>query len=206
MATENLGIVKAIHVGVSAPSQTDIIWKDTNSNKLKYYNTLVSEWQVLRGVNLKTVDPGPVYEADFNEYDAYVLQLSEGCGLNFTGGNVGQTYRIKIENNTFSLSINEDTNYVVNTAYTSGNLLKHTFTGGEVQYGIVQNDFTSSNSGDTDADWRADIAAGDIDIYITLDDGTDLTNTTNTNYYDLLDVLVLGTKNYLIIPRYQIIG
>lgn len=40
-----LGLVKAIHVGSSAPVNTDMLWRDTNVHIHKYYNTISTSWE-----------------------------------------------------------------------------------------------------------------------------------------------------------------
>jgi hypothetical protein len=43
----NLGLVKAIFVGTAAPSNTNVIWRDTTVNKLKWYDPTFSSWVLL---------------------------------------------------------------------------------------------------------------------------------------------------------------
>jgi len=47
MSVINLGLVKAIFVGTSAPTNTNVIWRDTSTtpNTTKIYNTVASSWQ-----------------------------------------------------------------------------------------------------------------------------------------------------------------
>jgi hypothetical protein len=54
--TTNLGVVKAIHVGLTPPSNLNIIWKDTSlpNQKLKEYNTSTLAWEEL--VNTVLID------------------------------------------------------------------------------------------------------------------------------------------------------
>ena len=49
---KNLGLVKLIHVGVSAPSNTQMIWYDDNpAAKLhKFYNTITGAWETFNGI------------------------------------------------------------------------------------------------------------------------------------------------------------
>jgi len=51
MSTKKLGLVKAIHRGTVAPTNTTMLWYDTNTgvNRHKYYNTITSAWEVLAG-------------------------------------------------------------------------------------------------------------------------------------------------------------
>lgn len=57
--TVNLGLVKAIHSGVSAPSNIKMIWYDETIHKHKYYNTISSTWDLFGGIVGKkgTIDP-----------------------------------------------------------------------------------------------------------------------------------------------------
>lgn len=45
--TQNLGQVKAIHIGTSSPSNTTMLWYDSNVNKHKYYDTVSGNWILL---------------------------------------------------------------------------------------------------------------------------------------------------------------
>jgi len=56
MAQKNLGIVKAIHVGTTEPTNTNMLWFDSNTgiNKHKYYNQVLSIWMYLSGVDRVT--------------------------------------------------------------------------------------------------------------------------------------------------------
>jgi hypothetical protein len=49
MSTKNLGLVKAIHVGTTPPTNTVMLWYDTNSgvNIHKYYNVVTTLWVAL---------------------------------------------------------------------------------------------------------------------------------------------------------------
>lgn len=49
---KNLGLVKLIHVGLIAPSNTQMIWYDDNpAIKLhKFYNTITGAWQTFQGI------------------------------------------------------------------------------------------------------------------------------------------------------------
>ena len=49
MATKNLGQIKAIHVGVTAPTNLNMLWFDDNTGvkKHKYYNTSTGLWTLL---------------------------------------------------------------------------------------------------------------------------------------------------------------
>jgi hypothetical protein len=65
--TVNLGLVKAIHSGVIAPSNIKMIWYDENIGKHKYYDTLSSSWQtftVLVKRGILTVLDGSNYSWD----------------------------------------------------------------------------------------------------------------------------------------------
>jgi len=46
MPTVNLGIVRAIHIGTTSPSNTQMLWYDTNPgvNIHKYYNVVSGQW------------------------------------------------------------------------------------------------------------------------------------------------------------------
>lgn len=39
-----LGLIKALHKGVSAPSNTEMLWYDTNINAMKYYDNGTTSW------------------------------------------------------------------------------------------------------------------------------------------------------------------
>jgi hypothetical protein len=62
--TKNLGLVKAIWVGMTPPTNTSMIWYDTNIgvHLHKYYNTSTSLWEAftLNGAN------SPLYRSDGN--------------------------------------------------------------------------------------------------------------------------------------------
>lgn len=47
--TTNVGLVKAIFVGSTAPSNIDVIWKDTTVGLHKVYNSSTSTWETLVG-------------------------------------------------------------------------------------------------------------------------------------------------------------
>ena len=49
METKNLGLVKAIHVGTVAPTNTQMLWFDTSlaTPLHKFYNTTTSSWEAL---------------------------------------------------------------------------------------------------------------------------------------------------------------
>lgn len=49
MTQKNLGLVKAIFVGPSAPSNTNVIWRDTINGVHKTYNTTTALWEALGG-------------------------------------------------------------------------------------------------------------------------------------------------------------
>ena len=42
---KNLGLIKAIFVGTTAPSNQNVIWRDTYYNVIKYYDTNSLLWQ-----------------------------------------------------------------------------------------------------------------------------------------------------------------
>jgi len=44
----NLGLVKAIFVGSVPPTNTNVIWRDTNVDQLKWYDSTVSNWVSLK--------------------------------------------------------------------------------------------------------------------------------------------------------------
>ncbi len=46
MATENLGLVKAIHIGTVPPVNVVLLWYDTNTgvNIHKYYDLVLTQW------------------------------------------------------------------------------------------------------------------------------------------------------------------
>lgn len=48
----NLGIVKAIHVGATAPTNLNMLWRDTVNNVHKAYNISTSTWDELVGIVL----------------------------------------------------------------------------------------------------------------------------------------------------------
>lgn len=51
MATKNLGSVKAIYIQSTAPSNTDVLWRDTSVTPrvTKYYDTLQAAWVPVAG-------------------------------------------------------------------------------------------------------------------------------------------------------------
>lgn len=50
--TTNVGLVKAIFVGATAPSNINVIWKDTTVNLHKAYNSSTSTWDLIVGLVL----------------------------------------------------------------------------------------------------------------------------------------------------------
>ncbi len=52
LITENLGQIGALYKGSSAPSNTTLLWYDTNVNRQKYYNTATATWDILGGSTL----------------------------------------------------------------------------------------------------------------------------------------------------------
>lgn len=57
MSLINLGLVKAIFVNSVAPTNLNVIWKDTSTNLLKYYDSTVPGWVPLgntSGVTIST--------------------------------------------------------------------------------------------------------------------------------------------------------
>jgi hypothetical protein len=69
MSTENLGLVKAIHIGTSAPANTNMIWYDDNTGQKihKYYNVTSAAWLPIgnRVSRIGNIDAG-WYDADDN--------------------------------------------------------------------------------------------------------------------------------------------
>ena len=65
LQSQNLGLVKAIHVGASAPSNTNMLWRDTsvNPNVTKQYNNVDDVWEEFGGT------PTPQVQADWNQSD-----------------------------------------------------------------------------------------------------------------------------------------
>lgn len=57
MAVINLGLVKAIFVGTSAPTNTDVVWRDTSVSPeaIKYYNTIQGQWIPLAGLGNEVI-------------------------------------------------------------------------------------------------------------------------------------------------------
>ncbi len=51
--TKNLGLVKAIHAGLAPPSNTVMLWYDTNVGvkKQKYYDVVLGQWVLLASVS-----------------------------------------------------------------------------------------------------------------------------------------------------------
>ncbi len=47
MAIKNLGTIRAIHIGSSAPTNTKMLWYDTTVDRHKFYNILTSQWEDL---------------------------------------------------------------------------------------------------------------------------------------------------------------
>lgn len=45
LITKNLGQVKALHIGTTAPSNTSMLWHDTILNIKKSYNNVTSTWE-----------------------------------------------------------------------------------------------------------------------------------------------------------------
>lgn len=60
MPTQNLGQVSAIHIGSSAPSNTNLLWRDTSvtPNLWKQYNTQELSWKAAGGGNYTVVTEG----------------------------------------------------------------------------------------------------------------------------------------------------
>lgn len=54
MSTENLGIVAAIHVGSTAPTNTKMIWYNTGDDLHYYYNIGTASWELLRSTKKET--------------------------------------------------------------------------------------------------------------------------------------------------------
>lgn len=56
--TKNLGIVKALHIGLTAPANHALLWYDTNSgiNRLKYYSLTSSSWELLIGISVAEME------------------------------------------------------------------------------------------------------------------------------------------------------
>lgn len=56
MTTKNLGAVKGIHRGSSAPNNTQMIWYDTNTDTIKYYDSNTTTWKIIvaTSVNVPT--------------------------------------------------------------------------------------------------------------------------------------------------------
>ena len=78
--TQNLGIVKAIHIGTSAPTNLQMLWYDTTVNEHKYYNVVTGIWTSLIGggnasvisvqgkVGVVTLDSDEITEGVVNLY------------------------------------------------------------------------------------------------------------------------------------------
>ena len=48
MPSKNLGLVKAIHSGLTPPANTKLIWFDENINLHKYFDVIVNDWVLLK--------------------------------------------------------------------------------------------------------------------------------------------------------------
>lgn len=79
-ATKNLGIVKALHVATTPPTNTDMIWRDTSlaTPLHKYYNPTTLTWQafiyavLVDGVTIKINTSDQLY-VDLTEIPALVI-------------------------------------------------------------------------------------------------------------------------------------
>lgn len=91
--TKNLGFVKAIYRGTTAPSNTEMLWYNTGSNLHYYYDVNLSEWRVLGQTGYVLLRQSPdiasVNNLDFNGYQSFAftdnvnnLQLGNATGLN----------------------------------------------------------------------------------------------------------------------------
>lgn len=81
---KNLGIVKAIFVGVSAPSNTDAIWRDMSLAVPihKYYNTSTGVWEPL--INSVLIDNVTIKKDAFDRL--YVVTNALGLQDNYRLG------------------------------------------------------------------------------------------------------------------------
>ena len=84
--TVNVGLVKAIFVGTTAPTNTNVLWRDTSLNPPlhKYYNTTTSSWEtfiystLIDNVTIKKDVDGKLY-VDLTEIPA--LSIEDGSIL-----------------------------------------------------------------------------------------------------------------------------
>lgn len=62
MTTKNLGLVKSLHVGTTPPTNTNMVWRDTNTgvNKHKEYDPSLSAWVNLGSVNFESGSWSPI--------------------------------------------------------------------------------------------------------------------------------------------------
>ncbi len=125
MDFNNLGWVKAVHKGSDSPSNTDMLWYDTATNAMKYYNTTSSMW-VLLAAEPTPVPPNSVLYAAFQTVDAtpdYEISALHDCTI--LAVKMGQYFVDDTEysfNNTtdmFTLSTTPDGVYSVLILYTT---------------------------------------------------------------------------------------
>lgn len=81
--TKNLGLVKAIHEGVNPPTNTVMIWYDTNpgQNMHKYYDTVAGAWKALRAYEYTPTGTADTYGSQGDiAYDDNFIYVKTSIG------------------------------------------------------------------------------------------------------------------------------
>lgn len=82
LVTQNLGQIGALYQGSSAPSNTTLIWYDTNVSRQKYYNVATGTWDILGGSTLLDFSVRIPSAQVRTAYDTKVLLIAPpGAGL-----------------------------------------------------------------------------------------------------------------------------
>ncbi len=63
MVTKNLGLVKAIHTGSTAPTNTMMLWYNTTTNKHYAYSSVSLSWKLLANAD---ADFGAIQDVDID--------------------------------------------------------------------------------------------------------------------------------------------
>ena len=83
--THNLGLIKAIHVGVTPPENKNLIWFDNNTGQKKHkvYNFTALEWQPVfskKLVHEASVDPVNIPQSGHQLTEIHSVSIYEKTG------------------------------------------------------------------------------------------------------------------------------
>lgn len=106
LQTKNLGLVKAIFVGPSPPSNILMLWNDTTVNLPKFFDTVLGQWVLLIASDALSFTAGEAINADralgLINGEAFHFDSSD---INFYGKFIGISQTSAIIGNSVDISI-----------------------------------------------------------------------------------------------------